>query len=94
MGLSASLDNVFRRRLENYHLGIKETRGDSNCFFRAISRIVYASDEHHLHLRSQAITYLSKHRNEFEGFITNEYSNSINSYIQSMSQMVTGQIIR
>ena len=48
--------------------------------------MVYASDEYHLHVRSQAITYLSEHRDEFEGFITNKYNNSINSYIQSMSQ--------
>ena len=86
MGLSASFDNVLGRRLENYNLGIEETQGDGNCFFRAVSRMVYASDEYHLHGRSQAITYLSEHRDEFEGFITNENSNSINSYIQSMSQ--------
>ena len=86
LGLSASLDNVLRRRLENYNLGIEETQGDGNCFFRAVSRMVYASDEYHLHVRSQAITYLSEHRDEFEGFITNKYNNSINSYIQSMSQ--------
>ena len=48
--------------------------------------MVYPSDEYHLHVCSQAITYLSEKRNEFEGFITNEYNNSINAYIQSMSQ--------
>ena len=48
--------------------------------------MVCASDEYHLHVRSQAITYLSEHRDEFEGFITNEYNNPINAYIQSMSQ--------
>ena len=48
--------------------------------------MIYASDEYHLHVRSQAITYLSEHRDEFEGVITNEYNKSINSYIQSMSQ--------
>ena len=61
LGLSASLDNVLGRRLENYNLGVEETQGDGNCFFRAVSRMVYASDEYHLHVRSQAITYLSEH---------------------------------
>ena len=84
--LWASLDNVMGRRLENYNLGIEETQDDYYYFFRAVSRMVYASDEYHLHVRSQAITHLSEHRNEFEGFITNKYNNSINSYIQSMSQ--------
>ena len=32
LGLSASLDNVLRRRLENYNLGIEETEGDDYCF--------------------------------------------------------------
>ena len=32
LGLSASLDNVLGRRLENYNLGIEETHGDGNCF--------------------------------------------------------------
>ena len=86
MGFAASLDNVLGRRLENYNLGIEETHGDGNCFFRAVSSMIYASDEYHLHVRSQVITYLSEHRDEFQGFITNEYNNSINSYIQSMSQ--------
>ena len=85
MGLSANLENVLERRLENFNLGIEEARGDGNCFFRAVSRMVYASDEYHLHVRSQAITYLSEHRDEFERFITNEYNNSINAYTQSMS---------
>ena len=69
MGLSASLDNVLGRHSENYNLGIEETGGDSNCFSRAVSRVVYVFDEYHLHVRSQAITYLSEHWDEFEGFI-------------------------
>ena len=86
LGLSANFDIVLGRRLENYIRGIEETRGDGNCFFRAVSRMVYASNEYHLHVRSQAITYLREQRDEFEGFITNEYNNSIVAYIRSMSQ--------
>ena len=85
MGFLANLENVLGMRLENYTLGIEEARGDSNCFFRAVPRMVYASDECHLHVRSQAITYLSEHRDEFERFTANEYNNSINAYTQSMS---------
>ena len=32
LSLSAKFDNVFGRRLENYNLGIEETRGDGNFF--------------------------------------------------------------
>ena len=48
--------------------------------------MVYASDEYHLHVHSQTTTYLSEQQDEFEGFITNEYNNSINAYIQGMPQ--------
>ena len=54
--LSANLDNILGRRLENYNFGIEDMRGDSNWFFRAVSYMVYASDEYDLHVRSQAIT--------------------------------------
>ena len=30
LGLSASLDNVLGRRLENHNLGVEETQGDGN----------------------------------------------------------------
>ena len=85
MVLSENLDNVLGSRLENYDLGTEDTQGDGNCFFSAVSHMVYAPTEYHLHVRSQAITYLSEHRDEFEASITNEYNNSINGYIQSMS---------
>ena len=71
MGLSANLD-VLERRLENYNLGIEETRGDGNCFFRTVSHMIYAFDEYHLHVHYQAITYLCEHRDDLEGFTTNE----------------------
>ena len=32
LDLSANFDNLLGRRLENYNLGIEETRGDGNCF--------------------------------------------------------------
>ena len=37
LGLSANFDNVLRRRLENYNLGIKEMRVGGNCFLEQFS---------------------------------------------------------
>ena len=54
--LSTNLDIVLGRRSENYNLGIEDTQGDGNWFFRAVSYMVYASDEYHFNVRSQAIT--------------------------------------
>ena len=42
-------------RLNDYNLEMEETAGDGNCFFRAVSRMVYASDEFYLNVRSQAV---------------------------------------
>ena len=53
---------------------MEETAGDGNCFFRAVSRMIFASDEFYLNVRSQAVEYLRNHRQEFEGFITNDYT--------------------
>ena len=59
---------------------MEETAGGGNCFFRAVSRMVYASDEFYLNLRSQALEYLRNRRQEFDGFIANGYT-SIDNYI-------------
>ena len=47
--------DILQMRLNDYNLEMEETAGDGNCFFRAVSRMVYASDEFYLNVRSQAI---------------------------------------
>ena len=69
-------------RLSDYNLEMEETAGVGNCFFRAVSRMVYASGEFYFNVRSQAVEYLRHHRQEFEGFITNDFT-SIDNYITS-----------
>ena len=39
-------------RLNDYNLEMEETAGDGNCFIRAVSRMVYASNEFYLNVRS------------------------------------------
>ena len=72
-------------RLNDYNLEMEETAGDGNCFFRAVSRMVYASGEFYLNVRSQVVEYLRNHWQVFEGFITNDYT-SIDNYITLMSR--------
>ena len=47
--------------------------------------MVCASDEFYLNVQSQAVEYLRNHRQEFEGFITYNYT-SIDDYIALMSR--------
>ena len=55
--------NVLQVRLNGYDLEMEETAGDGNRFFRAVSRMVYVSDEFYLNLRSQAVEYLRDPKN-------------------------------
>ena len=43
---SVKLDGVLERSLKNCHRGIEETRDDGNCSFKAVSSMIYASNEH------------------------------------------------
>ena len=70
-------------RLNDYNQEMEETAGGGNCFFRALSRMVYESDEFYLNVRSQVVEYPRNHRQEFDGFITNGYI-SIDNYIPLM----------
>ena len=72
-------------RLNDYNLEMEETAGDGNCFFREVSRMVHASGEFYLNVRSQLVEYLRNHWQVFEGFITNDYT-SIDNYITVMSR--------
>ena len=36
--------DVLQMHLNDYNLEMKETAGDGDCFFRTVSRMVYASD--------------------------------------------------
>ena len=47
--------------------------------------MVYVSDEFYLNVRSQAVEYLRNQGQEFEGFITNDFT-SIDNYITLMSR--------
>ena len=46
--------DLLQMRLNDYNLEMEETAGDGNRFFRAVSHMVYASDEFYLNVRSQA----------------------------------------
>ena len=72
-------------RLNDCNLEMEETAGDGNCFFRAVSHMVYATDEFYLNVPSQAVEYLRNHGQEFEGFITNDYT-SVDNHITLMSR--------
>ena len=54
--------DLLQMRLNDYNLEMEETAGDGDCFFRAVSRMVYTSDEFYLNVQYQAVEYLRNHR--------------------------------
>lgn len=55
-------------RLSEFDLRPEETLGDGNCFFRAISRMVYMDDSHHLEVRRQAIERIADYPEDYAGY--------------------------
>ena len=76
---------VLQMRLNDYSLEIEEIADDDNCFYKAMSRVIYTSDEFYLNVQPQAVEYLRDDRQKFAGFITNDYT-SIDNYINLMSR--------
>lgn len=60
----------------------KDVIGDGACLFRAVSVIYYHTENRHLDLRRDAITYMQNHRAEFEGFIQGQ---TLNSYLRNLA---------
>ena len=83
--MTKNVVGVLPMRLNDFSLEIEETTGDGNCFSRAVSRVVYASDEFYLNVQPESVEYLRDDRQKFEGFITNDYT-SIDNYISLMSR--------
>ncbi|XP_061189411.1 uncharacterized protein LOC133197408 [Saccostrea echinata] len=60
-------------------------RGDGNCFFRAISKVIYGSETCHSELRQAVVDLLEKYPREFEQFI----DGSVHEHIKSMRKLGT-----
>ena len=63
----------------------EETTGDGNCFFRAISRMVYLSEDHHLSIRQQAVNRIRENPSDYQGYILHNY-NSVDDYVMALSR--------
>lgn len=76
---------ILKKKLEKYNLAMHETISDCNCFFRAISRMVYASDDFHLVLRNRAVEHVRMYPDLYQPYILGEYS-SVQQYVESMEK--------
>ena len=79
--------NILRERLLEFDLLPVETIGDGNCFFRAISRLVYGTGKQHFDVREQAVEEVRSNPIYFQEYILHEYE-SVDSYICAMGRNV------
>jgi hypothetical protein len=55
--------------------------GDGNCFFRALSKIVYGSEEYHMNVRCQVIDIIVRNKSKFAQFIDGQ---DVQKHIEKM----------
>ena len=57
-----------RERVAQYGLFLDGVASDGNCLFRAVSRQLYGTAEHHLLVRHRVVAQLSRDRSSYEPF--------------------------
>ena len=65
---------------------IDSIRGDSNCFFRAVSKVICGSDENHKQLRDLCVEFLNTHSNQFRQFVDDD---DIQAHMNAMRKLGT-----
>ena len=75
--------DLLRTRLIEWDLAPEETVGDGNCFFRTVSRMIYATDEFYHMVRTQAVERVQDHPEDYQFLFLHQYDSS-EDYISQM----------
>lgn len=75
---------LLKQRLDFLGLESVESVGDGNCQFRSISNELYATQNHHLHIRKIAVFWLKEHSEEYYCYVGD--NNEWKKYLYNMSQ--------
>ena len=70
--LFQSFDLLMKQQLSSFGLDFKETTGDGNCLFRAISDQVCGNEDLHEEYRQMAISYMCSNPEDFAPFIEDD----------------------
>jgi hypothetical protein len=65
-------EEAFFDRMENAGLHIVEVQYDGNCLFRAVSQLLYDTEDEHEQLRNKCVEHMEKYRARFELFCTGD----------------------
>lgn len=78
-----SQTNLLKERLTNFGMSEVVVSGDGNCQFRAISKELFNTQDHHLWVRFKAVEHMRNHRDEFEIFFGSP--EEFEAYVAKMS---------
>ena len=65
-------------------LTLKQIPGDGNCLFRALGDQLYGNSNDHLLHRTQVVTYMRQHRDDFEPFVEDDIS--FDAHLSSLAE--------
>jgi hypothetical protein len=80
---STLYSKTFAKALTSVGLGIKLIKADGNCVFRAISFLLFGTEDHHYFVRSLSIRFMIRNAYFFSNNV--EFDGSLLSYIHKMS---------
>ena len=86
---SHSDDSALKSLLSRLNLVLKETEGDGNCLFRALSDQLYGSPSQHLQIRTDICNYISQHKEDFEPFVSSDEERGFERHLELMKQCGT-----
>lgn len=96
-------EDAFRAQLHQRGLCIDVMDGDGNCLFRAVSRLLYGTQEHHRMVRLKCMEYMGAQRDFFSRFVAGSFDRYVafkrqdgvwgdHIEIQAMSEVYNRQI--
>lgn len=65
-------------------LTLKQIPGDGNCLFRALGDQLFGDSNDHLIHRTQVVTYMRQHRDDFEPFVEDDLS--FDAHLSSLAE--------
>jgi len=65
-------------------LTLKQVPGDGNCLFRALTDQLYGNSNDHLLHRTQVVSYMRQHRDDFEPFVEDDIS--FDAHLSSLAE--------
>ena len=60
-------------------VALRETTGDGNCLFRAISDQLVGTEDNHKRIRQECVDFLRKNSEEFKPFVEEDYDSFLRS---------------